>query len=116
MEQQVFVTMEKELDEPFIIRRDGREICIYINVEAEFKLVFDEDIETGQTYPDTILENNVMYYISGCCDNDSGVELPVENMSDDLTLDELNELQAFAEKNSGFDDEDVIYKAQQELL
>lgn len=115
MEQQVFVTMEKELDEPFIVRRDGREICIYINVEAEYKVAFDEDIETGQLYADSVTEQGVMYYISGCCDNDSGVELPVENVSDDLTLDELNELQAFAEKNSGFVDEDIINEAMKEL-
>lgn len=115
MEQAVYVTMEKELDEPFMVKRDGREICIYMNVEAEYRVVFDEDVETGQQYADNITEQGVCYYISGCCDNGSGVELPVDNIKDDLTEEELEAMQSFAEMNSGFDDEEIEFKAQQEL-
>lgn len=115
MEQAVFVTMEKELDEPYIVRRGDKEICIYINVEAEYRVVLDEDIETGQQYADNITEQGVAYCISACCDNDSGIELPIEDVSDDLTPDELDELQAFAEMNSGFDDEEIVFKAMQEV-
>ena len=47
MEEVVLVTMEKELDEPFYICRDGKWVCIYINIETDYRVVLSEDIETG---------------------------------------------------------------------
>ena len=115
MEETVFVTMEKELDEPFYICRDGRWVCIYINIETDYRVVLSDDIETGDVEADSITEEGVTYYITGFCDDDSGVEYPVdfviEKIEKSLTKEERELLQAFAEKNSGFIDEDIIDKA-----
>ena len=115
MEDVVYVTMEKELDEPFYICRDGRWVCIYINIETDYRVVLSEDIETGYIEADSITEEGVTYYITCFCDDDSGVEYPVdfgiEKIEKSLTKEERELLQAFAENNSGFIDEDIIYKA-----
>ena len=103
-EDVVLVTMDKELDEPFYICRDGKWICIYINIETDYRVVLSEDIETGYIEADNITEEGVTYYITGFCDDDSGVEYPIE-----FAIEKL--LQAFAEKNSGFIDEDIINEA-----
>ena len=119
MEDVVYVTMEKELDEPFYICRDGRWVCIYINIETDYRVVLSEDIETGYVEADSITEEGVTYYITGFCDDDSGVEYPVdfgiEKIEKSLTKEERELLQAFAEKNSGFNDEDIIDKALKEI-
>ena len=119
MEDVVYVTMEKELDEPFYICRDGRWVCICINIETDYRVVLSEDIETGYVEADSITEEGVTYYIAGFCDDDSGVEYPVdfgiEKIEKSLTKEERELLQAFAEKNSGFIDEDIINKAMNEI-
>ena len=119
MEDVVYVTMEKELDEPFYICRDGRWICIYINIETDYRVVLSEDIETECIEADSITEEGVTYYITGFCDDDSGVEYPVdfgiEKIEKSLTKEERELLQAFAEKNSGFSDDDIINKAMNEI-
>lgn len=118
MENIVYVPMEKELDEPFYIYRDGRRICIYIDVETDYRVVLSDDIKTGYVEADSITEEGVIYYITGFCDDDSGVEYPVdfgEKIEKSLTKEERELLQAFAEKNSGFTDEDIIYKAMNEI-
>lgn len=111
----VHVTMEKELDEPFYICRDGRRICIYIDIETDYRVVLSEDIETGYIEADSIIEEGVTYYITGFCDDDSGVEYPVEfdieDIEKSLTKEEREQLQAFVEKNSGFIDEDIVNEA-----
>lgn len=119
MEDVVYVTMEKELDEPFYICCDGRWVCIYINIETDYRVVLSEDIETGYVEADSITEEGVIYYIAGFCDDDSGVEYPVdfgiEKIEKSLTKEERELLQAFAEKNSGFIDEDIINEALKEI-
>ena len=119
MEEVVFVTMEKELDEPFYICRDGRWLCLYIDIETDYRVVLSDDIETGYTEADSITEEGVTYYITGFCDDDSGVEYPVdfgiEKIEKSLTKEERELLQAFAENNSGFIDEDIIDKAMNEI-
>ena len=120
MEDVVYVTMEKELDEPFYICRDGRWFCIYINIETDYRVVLSEDIETGYVEADSITEEGVTYYIAGFCDDDdSGVEYPVdfgiEKIEKSLIKEERELLQSFAEKNSGFIDEDIIDKALKEI-
>lgn len=118
MEDIVYVTMEKELDEPFYICRDGIWICIYIDIETEYRVVLSEDIETGYIEADSITEEGVTYYITGFCDDDSGVypvDFVVEKIEKSLTKEERELLQAFAEKNSGFIDEDIIDKAMNEI-
>lgn len=121
MEDIVYVTMEKELDEPFYICRDGRWVCIYINIETDYRVVLSDDIETGYVEADSITEEGVTYYITGFCDDDddSGVEYPVdfgiEKIEKSFTKEERELLQAFAEKNSGFIDEDIIDKAMNEI-
>lgn len=118
-EKVVLVTMEKELDEPFYICRDNRWICIYIDIETDYRVILSEDIETGYIEADSITEEGVKYYITGFCDVDSGVEYPIEFSMDkiekSLTKEEGELLQAFAEKNSGFIDEDIINKAMNEI-
>lgn len=115
MENVVYVTMEKELDEPFYICRDGIWVSIYIDIETDYRVVLSEDIETGYIEADSITEECVTYYITGFCDDDSGVEYPVdfyiEKIEKNLTKEEKELLQAFAEKNSGFIDEDIINEA-----
>lgn len=126
MEDIVYVTMEKELDEPFYICHDGRWVCIYINIVTDYRVVLSEDIETGYVEADSITEEGVTYYITGFCDSDellndddSGVEYPVdfgiEKIEKSLTKEERELLQSFAEKNSGFIDEDIIDKALKEI-
>ena len=119
MEEEVFVTMEKELDEPFYICRDGRRICLYINIEADYRVVLSDDIETGYIEADSITEEGVTYYITGFCDDDSGVEYPVdfgiEKIEKSLTKEEREQLQDFAEMNSDFTDEEIINKAMDEI-
>ena len=119
MEDVVYVTMEKELDEPFYICRDGRWVCIYINIETDYRVVLSDDIETGYVEADSITEEGVTYYITGFCDDDLGVEYPVdfgiEKIEKSLTKEERELLQAFAEKNSGFIDEDIIDEAMNEI-
>ena len=119
MEDVVYVTMEKELDEPFYICRDGRWVCIYIDIETDYRVVLSDDIETGYIEADSITEEGVTYYITGFCDDDSGGEYPVdfgiEKIEKSLTKAERELLQAFAEKNSGFIDEDIINKAMNEI-
>lgn len=119
MEEVVFVPMVKELDEPFYICRDGRWICLYIDVETDYKVVLSDDIETGYIEADSITEEDVIYYITGCCDADSGVEYLVdfglEEIEKSLTKEERELLQAFAEKNSGFSDDDIINEAMKEI-
>ena len=119
MEDVVYVTMEKELDEPFYICRDGRWVCIYINIETDYRVVLSEDIETGYIEADSITEEGVTHYIAGLYDDDSGVEYPVdfgiEKIEKSLTKEERELLQAFAEKNSGFIDEDIINEALKEI-
>ena len=119
MEDVVYVTMEKELDEPFYICRDGRWVCIYINIETDYRVVLSDDIETGYVEADSVTEEGVTYYIAGFCDDDSGVEYPVdfgiEKIEKSLTKEERGLLQAFAEKNSGFIDEDIINEALKEI-
>lgn len=119
MEEVVFVPMVKELDEPFYICRDGRWICLYIDVEADYKVVLSDDIETGYIEADSITEEDVIYYITGFYDADSGVEYPVdfgiEKIEKSLTKEERELLQAFAEKNSGFSDDDIINEAMKEI-
>ena len=115
----VLVTMEKELDEPFYICRDGIWVCIYINIKTDYRVVLSEDIETGYIEADSITEEGATYYVTGLCDDDSGVEYPVgfgiEKIEKSLTKEERELLQAFAEKNSGFIDEDIIDKAMNEI-
>lgn len=119
MEEVVFVPMVKELDEPFYICRDGRWFCIYIDIETDYRVVLSDDIETGYIEADSITEEDVIYYITGFCDVDSGVEhsdySSIEKIEKSLTKEERELLQAFAEKNSGFIDEDIINKAMNEL-
>lgn len=119
MEDVVYVTMEKELNEPFYICRDGRWFCIYINIETDYRVVLSEDIETGYVEADSITEEGVTYYITGFCDDDSGVKYPVdfgiEKIEKSLIKEERELLQAFAEKNSGFIDEDIINEALKEI-
>lgn len=119
MENVVYVTMEKELDEPFYICRDGRWVCIYINIETDYRVVLSEDIETGYVEADSITEEGVTYYITGFCDDDSRVEYSVdfgiEKIEKSLTKEERELLQAFAEKNSGFIDEVIIDRAMYEI-
>ena len=119
MEDIVYVTMEKELDEPFYICRDGRWVYIYINIETDYRVVLSDDIETGYIEADSITEEGVTYYITGFCDDGSGVEylvdFGIEKIEKSLTKEERELLQAFAEKNSGFIDEDIIDKAMDEL-
>lgn len=114
-EEVVLVTMSKELDEPFYICRDGRWICIFIDIETEYRVVLSEDIETGHIEADSITEIGVTYDIIGLCDDDSGVEYPIEFGKDkiekSLTKEEREQLQAFAEKNLGFIDEDIVNEA-----
>lgn len=116
MEEVVFITMSKELDEPFYIQRDGKWICIYIDIETNYRVVLSEDIETGYIEADSITEEGVTYDIVGFCDDESGVEYPLElGIEKSLTRAERELLQAFAEKNSGFIDEDIINKAINEI-
>lgn len=119
MEEVVFVTMEKELDEPFYICRDGRWFCIYIDIETDYRVVLSDDIETGYVEADSITEEGVTYYITSFCDADSGVEyivdFSIEKIEKSLTKEEMELLQAFAEKNSGFSDDDIINKAMKEI-
>lgn len=119
MEDVVYITMEKELDEPFYICRDGRWLCIYINIETDYRVVLSDDIETGYIEADSITEEGVTYYITGFCDADSGVEynfdFGMEKIEKSLTKEERELLQAFAEKNSDFNDEDIIDKAMDEI-
>lgn len=118
-EEVVLVTMEKELDEPFYICRDGRWVYIYIDIETDYRVVLSEDIETGYIEADSITEEGVTYYITGLCGDYSGVEYPVdfgiEKIEKSLTKEERKLLQAFAENNSGFIDEDIIDKAMNEV-
>lgn len=111
-EEILLVTMSKELDEPFYICRDNKRICVYINIETDYRVVLSEGIETGYIEADSITEEGVTYYITGFCDDDSGVEYPVDfdikKIEKSLTKEEKNLLQAFAIKNSGFIDEDII--------
>lgn len=115
----MYITMEKELDEPFYIYRDGRRICIYIDIETNYRVVLSEDIETGYIGADSITEEGVTYYVTGFCDDDSGVEYPVdfgiEKIEKSLTKEERELLQAFVEKNSGFSDDDIINEAMKEI-
>ena len=119
MEEVIFVTMEKELDEPFYMCRDGRWFCIYIDIETDYRVVLSDDIETGYIEADSITEEGVTYYITSFCDVDSGVEyivdFDIEKIEKSLTKEERELLQAFAEKNSGFIDEDIINKAMDEI-
>lgn len=119
MEEVVFVTMEKELDEPFYICRDGRWFCIYIDIKTDYRVVLSDDIETGYVEADSITEEGVTYYITGFCDADSGVEYTVdfgiEKIEKSLTKEERELLQAFAEKNSGFSGDDIINEAMKEI-
>lgn len=114
-EEVVLITMSKDLDEPFYIQRDGKDICVYIDIETDYRVVLSEDIETGHIEADSITEEGVKYYITSLCDDDSGVEYPIEFDKDkiekNLTKEERELLQAFAEKNSGFIDEDVVNEA-----
>lgn len=114
----VFITMEKELDEPFYICHDGKWISIYIDIKTDYRVVLSEDIETGYIEADNITEEGVTYYITDLYD-DSEVEYPVdfdiEKIEKSLTKEERELLQAFAEKNSGFIDEDIINKAMNEI-
>lgn len=114
-EEVVFVTMSKELDEPFYICRDNRWIYVYIDIETDYRVVLSEDIETGYIEADSITEEGVKYYITSFCDADSEVEYPVdfdiEKIEKSLTKEEKELLQAFAEKNSGFIDEDIVNEA-----
>lgn len=118
-EEVVYITMEKELDEPFYICRDSKWICIYINIETDYRVVLSEDIETGYIEADSITEEGVTYYITDFCDDDSGVEYPVdfgiEKIEKSFTKEERELLQAFAEKNSGFIDEDIINEAMNKI-
>ena len=93
--------------------KDGEPIS---NGDMSNPITFDGyDIETGDVEADSITEEGVTYYIAGFCDDDSGVEYPVdfgiEKIEKSLTKEERELLQAFAEKNSGFIDEDIIDKA-----
>ncbi len=117
-EKIVCVTMDKELDEPFYICRDGRWICIYIDIETGYRVILSEDIETGRIEADSITEEGVKYYITNFCDV-SGIEYTLElgefEIEKSLTKEEREQLQTFAEKNSGFIDEDIINKAMNEI-
>lgn len=111
-EEVVLVTMSKELDEPFYIQRDNKYICIYIDIETDYRVVLSEDIETGYIEADSFTEEGVKYYITGFCDADSGVEYSLEfGIEKSLTEAEREQLQAFAEKNSDFIDEDIVNEA-----
>ncbi len=111
----IYITMDKELDEPFYIQRDNKYVYIYIDIETDYRVVLSEDIETGHIEADSITEEGVRYYITDFCDGDSGVEYPfelgIEKIEKSFTKEERELLQAFAEKNSDFIDEDIINEA-----
>lgn len=113
--EEKYVTMEKELDEPYILQYDGKELCIYLDITTEYCVTIDRDIESDILFSSNITEEGVLYEVYGCCDNDSGIEIPFEDVLAQLSEEKKelldNCLQDYAERNSGFSDDDIFDKA-----
>lgn len=100
-----YITMERQCDGPFIIMHHGREVCLDIMVYTDYEVHIDKDIETDELIA-PIECICIDYDIVDAWYKDTYDPVPLEDIQ--YSAEDKALLQAFADSNSSFSEDEIM--------